>query len=165
MTVLTVQTVKKTVHRNYCVNPPAFWLWKVETRIRILVKTHTFCSSFSFPFLFFSLLHQSFVYTNNTHATFWNEKNRAKMAILGSKAIFRPYCDLWTVSSTVPSCTVWTVTIFRNDGLTPSFTASTVRPYFDGPYRQPSLHSPDTKPVLNSVLILYWTAYWILNLY
>ena len=123
----------------------------------------TFCYSISF--LFVSLSHQSFVYTNNTHATFWNEKNRAKMAILGSKAIFRPYCDLWTVSSTVPSCTVWTVTIFRNDGLTPSFTASTVRPYFDGPYRQPSLHSPDTKPVLNSVLILYWTAYWILNLY
>jgi len=51
MTVSTGQTVKGTVHRNYCVNPPssAFWLWKVETRI----STHK-CYSFSFPFPYYT---------------------------------------------------------------------------------------------------------------
>ena len=100
----------------------------------------TFCYSISF--LFVSLSHQSFVYTNNTHAIYENKEKRAKMAILGSKIHFLAFLRFWPVPSTVLSCTVRTVPKFRNDGLTPSFTASTIRPYFDGPYRRTVIAQP-----------------------
>jgi hypothetical protein len=64
------------------------------------------------------------------------------MAILGSISNFLAFCDFWTVPSTVPSCTVPTVPKLRNDGLTLSFMASTVRPYFDGPYRHTVIAQP-----------------------
>jgi len=70
MTVSTVQTVEGTVHHNYCVNPPlnAFLLRKVETRVRILIKTQTFLLSFflSFPFHYYT--NRLFVYiTHKLH--------------------------------------------------------------------------------------------------
>ena len=65
-----------------------------------------------------------------------------KWPFLGQNVIFWPFCDFWTVQSTVPSCTIRTVPKFQNDGLTPSFTASTVRPYFDGPYRHTVIAQP-----------------------
>ena len=179
MTVSTVQTVEGTVSRNYCVNLPssASLLWKVETRVQNLF-------AHLFPFHFLSLLHQSFVCTNITHATFRyithatfrsithatfriithatfgnithatfrnithatfrNEEKKVKMVILGSNANFWPFCDFWTVSSLtiVPPCTIMMVPKFRDDGLTPSFTASTFRPYFDGPYRNTVIAQP-----------------------
>jgi len=39
-------------------------------------------------------------------------------------------------------CTVMTVSKFQNDGLDRQFTASTVRPYFDGSYRQTVIAQP-----------------------
>ena len=57
--------------------------------------------------------------------------------------VFWPFCDFWTVPYTVPSCTVQTVPKLRNDALTPSYTASTVRPYFDGPYRHTVIAQPN----------------------
>jgi len=60
------------------------------------------------------------------------------MAIWGQNATSWPFCDVWTV----PSCTVKTFPEFRNNDLTLSFTAYTVRPYFDGPYRHTVLAQP-----------------------
>ena len=65
-----------------------------------------------------------------------------KWPFWGQNAIFGPLCDFLTVPSTVPSCTVMTVPKFRNDNRTSSFTASTVRPYFDGPYRHTVIAQP-----------------------
>jgi len=64
------------------------------------------------------------------------------MAILGSKFHFLAFLRNFTVPSTVPSCTVMTVPKFWNDDLTPSCTASTVRPYFDRPYRHTVIAQP-----------------------
>jgi hypothetical protein len=64
------------------------------------------------------------------------------MAILGSKCQF---FTLLPVLSTVPSCTVMKVPKFQNYGLTPSFTASTVRPYFNGPCRHTDIAQPCLK--------------------
>jgi hypothetical protein len=84
-----------------------------------------------FFFLSFSLLHQSFV----LQIILQHSEMRRKWPFWGQRSVLWPFCDFWTVPSTVLSCTVMTVPKFRNDGLTLSFTASTVRPYFDGPYR------------------------------
>ena len=50
--------------------------------------------------------------------------------------------DVPTYAGWVAVLLVATVPIIRNDGLTPSFTASTVRPYFDGLYRHTVIAQP-----------------------
>ena len=69
-------------------------------------------------------------------------RKEPKCPFWGQNAIFLPFCSFWTVPFTVPSRTVVTVPKLQNDDLTPSFTASTVRLYFDGLYRHTVIAQP-----------------------
>jgi hypothetical protein len=81
------------------------------------------------------------------------------MAILGSKYHFWPFCDFWTVQS----CTVMTVPKLQYDGLTPSFTASTVRQYFDRLYCHH--HCTALTPILLKIWVFNMTTQYMRPLY
>jgi hypothetical protein len=82
MTVSTDQTVKGTVG-SYCVNPPSKCFLAVESWDQDSNPGQdTDIFAILFPFIITLIV----FYTNNIHATFWNEEKRAEMAILGSKS-------------------------------------------------------------------------------
>ena len=124
MTVSTVKTVEGTVHCNFCVNPPssAFCCEKLSPGFESWSR-----HKLSFSFHYYTTFTQTVLMQH-----FEMRRKEPKWPFWGQKGIFWPFCDFWTVPSTIPSCTVRTVPNFQNDSLTPSFRASTVRPYFDG---------------------------------